>query len=61
MENYIFGNSNNYPKHMLLEVLMQYSCIISYELLPLERRFHDIQFVIITNYVVVSSIGKKED
>ena len=24
------GNSNKYPKHMLLEVLIQYSCIISH-------------------------------
>ena len=24
------GDSNKYPKHMLLEVLMKYSCIISH-------------------------------
>ena len=44
---------------MLLEVLMQYSCIISRKLPPIERRFRDIQIVITTNFVVVSSIGIK--
>ena len=46
---------------MLLEVLMQYSCIISEKLSPLERRVCDIQIVIITNFVVVSSVGVKRD
>ena len=32
----LLGNANKYPKHMLLEVLMQYSCILSHELSPLE-------------------------
>ena len=53
------GDSNRYPKHMLLEVLMQYPCIISYKLLLLERRFCDVQIVSITNFVVVSSVGIK--
>ena len=44
---------------MLHEGLMQYSCIISHKLSPLERRFRDIQIVIITNFVVVSSVGIK--
>ena len=44
---------------MFLEVLMQYSCLISHLLSPLERRFHDIIIVIITNVVVVSSVGIK--
>ena len=44
---------------MLLEVLMQYSCIISQKLSPLEQRFHDIQIVIITNFVIVSNVGIK--
>ena len=44
---------------MLLEVLMQYSCINSHKLSSLERRFRDIQIVIITNFVVVSSVGIK--
>ena len=45
---------------MMLEVLMRYSCIISHKLSsPLERRFGDIQIVIITNFVVVSSDGIK--
>ena len=51
------GDSNKYQKHMLLEVLMKYSCIISHLLSRLERRFHDIQFVIITIFVVLSSVG----
>ena len=54
------GNSNKYPKHMLLEVLMQYSCIISHYLSPLKRRFRDIQIVILTNFVIVLSIGIKK-
>ena len=42
---YVFGdllelpqcsNSNKYPKHMLLEGLMQYSCIVSHYLSPLD-------------------------
>ena len=44
---------------MLLEVLMKYSCIISHLLSSLERRFRDILIVIITNFVVVSSVGIK--
>ena len=42
---------------MLLEVLMQYSCILSHLLSPLERRFRDIHIVIIRNSVIVSSVG----
>ena len=42
---------------MLLEVSMQYSYIISHELSPLKRRFRDIQIVIITNSVVLTSVG----
>ena len=44
---------------MLLEVLMQYFCIKSNYLIPLERSLGDIQIVIITNFVVVSSVGIK--
>ena len=40
---------------MLLEILMQ----CSHKVPPLERRFRDIQIVIITNFVVVSSVGIK--
>ena len=46
---------------MLLEVLMQYSCIISQKLLPLVRRFRDIKIVIITNSVVSSVDIKRAD
>ena len=46
-------------KNMLLEILMQCSCIISHSLPSLERRFRDIQIVIITNFVFVSSVGTK--
>ena len=53
------GDSNKYLKHMLLEVLMQYSCIISHKLSLLERRFRNIQIVIKTNFVVVASVGIK--
>ena len=53
------GDSNKYPKHMLLEVLMQYSCIISRWLSALERMFRESQIIIITNFVVVSSVGIK--
>ena len=44
---------------MLLEVLMQYSCIISHKLSPPKQRLCDIQVVIITNFVVVASISVK--
>ena len=44
---------------MLLEILMQCSCIISHEMPPLEQRFCDIPIVIITNFVIVSSVGIK--
>ena len=44
---------------MLLEILMQYSSIISHLLSPLERRFRDIQIVIITKFVVVWRVGIK--
>ena len=44
---------------MLLEVLMQYSWIFFYYLSPLKRRFCYIQIVIITKFVVVSSVGIK--
>ena len=44
---------------MLLEVLMQYSGIISQNLSPLVRRFCNIQIVIITNFVAVSSVSIK--
>ena len=37
--------------------LMVYSCIISHQLSPLERRVHDIQIVIVMNFLVVSSVG----
>ena len=38
---------------------MQYHCIISHWLSLLKRRFRDIQIVIVTNFVVVSSVGIK--
>ena len=44
---------------MLLEVSMQCSCIIYLTLSPLERRFRDIQIVIITTFVVVSDVSIK--
>ena len=44
---------------MLLEVLMQYSGIISLKLSPLELRFCGIQIVTIMNFVVVLSVGIK--
>ena len=45
---------------MLLVVLMQYSCIMSH-LTLLERRFRDIQIVIITNFVAVMIVSMKKD
>ena len=42
-----------------LKFFMQYSCIISHLLSPLQRMFRDIQIVIITNFVVVSNVGIK--
>ena len=42
---------------MLLDVLMQYSCIIFNQLSPLMRRFRNSQIVTITNFVVESSGG----
>ena len=44
---------------MLLEVLMQYSCILFLINCRLERRFRAIQIVIIKNFVVVSSVSIK--
>ena len=44
---------------MWLEVLMQYSGIISQKLSPLVRRFRDILIIIITNFVIVLSVGIK--
>ena len=38
---------------------MQYSCIISHQSSPLERRVRDILIVIVMNFVVVSSVGIK--
>ena len=43
---------------MLLEVLMQYSCI-SHQLSTLKGRCHDIQIIIIANFVIVSNGGIK--
>ena len=59
LESPYWGDSNKYPKHMLLEVLMQYSCIVFHYLSSLEQRFRDIQIVIITNFVVVSNVAIK--
>ena len=39
--------------------IMRYSCIISHLLSPPERSVRDIQIVIVTNFVVVSSVGIK--
>ena len=55
----ICKNRLKYPKYILLEVLMQYSCIISHQQSPPERRFRDIEIVITTNFVVVWSVGIK--
>ena len=38
---------------------IKYSCIICDYLLPLKRRFRDSEIVIITNFVVVSSVRIK--
>ena len=38
---------------------IQYSCIICDKFLSLKQRFRDSQIVIITNFVVVSSVGIK--
>ena len=46
-------------QNILLEVLMQHSSIISHQLSPPERRFRDIQIIIITNFVLLSSVGIK--
>ena len=47
---------NKFPKLKLLEVFMQYFCIISHYLSLLEQRFCDFQIVIITNSVIISSV-----
>ena len=46
---------------MLLEVLMQYSCILFLINCRLKRRFRAIQIVIITNFVVSSVSIKRVD
>ena len=38
-------------------MFVKFKCKISHSLSPLERRFRDIQIVIITNSVVVLSVG----
>ena len=45
------------PKHVSLKYQVQYSYIICDLLLPIKRRFRDSKIVIITNFVVVSSVG----
>ena len=45
---------------MLLEDFMQCFCIISHKPSLFERRFCDIQIVIITNFVVISSVSIKK-
>ena len=59
LESPLLGASDKYPKHMFLVDFMQCSCIISHQLSLSERRFCDIQIVIIANVVVVSSVGIK--
>ena len=44
---------------MLLEDIMQCFCIISHWPSPPEQMFHDIQLVILMNFVVVSSVSIK--
>ena len=44
---------------MFLEDFMQCFCIISHQSSSLERMFRDIQIVIITKFVVVSSVDIK--
>ena len=39
---------------------MQYSCIISHLLSPFQQRFHDIQIVVIMNFVIVIKCRYKE-
>ena len=48
-----------YPKHVSLQYKIKYSCIICDQLLSLNRSFHENQIFIITNFVVVSSVGIK--
>ena len=45
--------------YVSLKFYKQCSCIICDYLLPLKQKFRDSQIVIITSYVVVSSIGIK--
>ena len=54
------GDSNKYPKHMLLDVLIQYSCFLHNFSLTVERKFRDSQIFSLTNFVVVSSVGIKK-
>ena len=45
---------------MLLEVLMNIPAYIFIKQSPLEQKFRAIQIVIITNFVVVASVGIKK-
>ena len=38
---------------------MEYSCIFSDKLSPLEQRFRASQIIFITNFVIISSVGIK--
>ena len=57
LESPQWGNSNKYPKHMFLEVLKHFSCTISDELSPNERRFCVSQIVNITDFVGLFGVG----
>ena len=53
------GDSNNYPQHMFLGVLNTAFLNISNYLLHLELRNRSIPIVVVTNFVVISSVGIK--
>ena len=53
------GNSNKYPQHMLIGVLITVFLNISYYLPHLEPRNRSIRFVVIANFVVISNVGIK--
>ena len=55
----IFQDSKKYPKHMFLLSIECNILAICDFLLLLKRRFCDRQIVIITNFVVVWSVGIK--
>ena len=54
-----WGDSNKYPQHMFLRVLNTVFLNISNYLPHLEQRNRPIQIVVITNFIVISSVGIK--